>query len=78
MAHTHTDDCERLHGILESLKARQPAPTTTTAQFEGVPVPALTPDHSELTEPLTSDQVNVDREIETVRRALEVLGCDRD
>ena len=74
MAHEHNDECKRLHGIVESLVARQGVPEMTLASGLDVGIlPATAPGNLE-SDP--SDNGNLELEIASARQALEAMGCE--
>jgi len=71
MAHTHTEECERLHEALQSLQAQQQLPRGSMSAFAGQ---VVLPEQSAEPE---GDTPGVEGEIAELRRALDALECDR-
>ncbi|MGE0227163.1 MAG: hypothetical protein AB7I38_01570 [Dehalococcoidia bacterium] len=71
MAHVHTEECERLHEALQSLRARQQPPRGAMGTFAGQlvnPERGLSPE---------GETPGVESEIADIRRALAAMECDR-
>jgi len=74
MAHVHNDECRRLHRVIESLVARQGI-SDLARVAAGSDVGLLVVEAPAHPASDTSDRGNVELEIESVRRALSVMGC---
>ena len=78
MAHKHNDDCRRLNGIVETLVAREGIPAMQWVMAgAGADVGLLPYDAPSHPESDGSDDGNLELEIASARRALEVMGCSR-
>jgi hypothetical protein len=73
MPHEYSSECEQLHEMLQSLVARLEVPSVNAVGNGTVlPLPDISAQSAS-----SPDGASLELEIESVRRALEVAGCDR-